>query len=92
MKKPTPEKLLKKHQQLNHTDTLKVKSHMQREKGGWVLHTLMVEGVDAPFKFKRKEKYKSLQGQRVNMTYYREIETVAGFELEIMKVVRIKVS
>ncbi|MCK5880580.1 MAG: hypothetical protein KAG18_01820 [Sinobacterium sp.] len=92
MKKTTPEKLLKKHQQLNHTDTLKISSHVQREKSDWVLHTLMVDGVDAPFKFKRKEKYKSLKGQRVNMTYYRDVDIVAGMEMEVMKVVRIKIS
>ena len=92
MKKTAPEKLLKKHQQLNHTDTLKISSHVQREKSDWVLHTLMVDGVDAPFKFKRKEKYKSLKGQRVNMTYYRDVDIVAGMEMEVMKVVRIKIS
>lgn len=92
MKMSYPEKLIKKHQQLNHTDTLKVCSHVQRKKDDWILHTLMVEGVAAPFKFKRKERYKSLKGQRVNMTYYRTSEIIAGMEIEFMKVVRIKIS
>ncbi len=92
MKKSNPEKLLKKHHKLNHTDTLKVISHVQREKDEWILHTLMVEGVDAPFKFKRKAHYKSLKGQRVNMTYYRDEDIVAGMAMEVMKVVRVKIS
>ena len=65
-------------------------SHVQREQGDWVLHTLMVEDCEAPFKFKRKGNYLSLKGARVNMTYYPTKETVAGIDFEIMKVVRIK--
>jgi hypothetical protein len=45
-----------------------------------------------PFKYKRKKLYQSLQGQRVNLTYYPETETIAGFSIEVMSVVRIKVS
>lgn len=92
MKPSSPEKLLKKHQQLNHTDTLKICSHVQRDQEEWVLHTLMVEGIEAPFKFKRKQNYKSLIGQRVNMTYYRDEESIAGLPMEVMRVVRIKIS
>lgn len=92
MIKSNPEKLIKKHDALTHTDLLKVVSHVQREKEDWFLNTLMIEGVSAPFKFKRKQQYKNLKGQRVNLTYYRGVEVVAGFELEIMNVVRIKVS
>ncbi len=69
---------------------MKVVSHVQREQGEWVLHTVMVEGCDVPFKFKRKENYQSLKGARVNMTYYPDYEVVAGINFEIMKVVRIK--
>lgn len=87
-----PDKLLKKHQQLIQTDHQKVSSHVQREKDGWILHTLMIEGCDVPFKFKRIQKYKSLKGQRVNLTYYAAVETVAGLEMDIFNVVRIKVS
>ncbi|MEJ1296944.1 MAG: hypothetical protein RPU63_05590 [Candidatus Sedimenticola sp. (ex Thyasira tokunagai)] len=35
---------------------------------------------------------RNLQGRRVNLTYYRSIESVAGIEMEVMKVVRIKVA
>jgi hypothetical protein len=45
-----------------------------------------------PFKYKRKKQYKNLQGQRVNITYYPHTETVAGFDIEIMNIVRIKVA
>ena len=89
MKSPV-EKLLHSHEKLIHSEGIKVASHTQREDGDWVLHTLMVEGCDVPFKFRRKKKYKSLKGAKVNMTYYPEIETIAGFEIEVMKVVRIK--
>lgn len=84
------DKLLKKHSELTHSEMLKVVSHVQRETGDWYLNTLMVEGQDVPFKFKRKKKYKSLEGACVNLTYYPELETVAGIDFEIMKVVRVK--
>jgi len=71
---------------------LKVTSHVQREKGEWIINTLMVEGCEAPFKYKRKRKYKSIKGQRVNLTYYPDTETVAGIEMEVMNVVRIKIA
>lgn len=84
--------LLGKHQQLTHSDMMKVESHVQRESAEWVLNTLMLEGIDVPFKYKRKKLYKNLQGQRVNLTYYSSIEIVIGIEVEVMNVVRIKVS
>lgn len=84
------EKLLAKHQKLIQSDGRKVKSHVQREDGDWIQHTLMLEGMEVPFKFKRKKKYQSLKGARVNLTYYPETENVAGMEFEIMKVVRLK--
>lgn len=82
--------LINKHAQLIHSEQMKVVSHVQRSSGDWLLNTLMLEGYDVPFKYKRKKHYKSLVGQRVNLTYYREVEKVAGFELEVMTVVRIK--
>jgi hypothetical protein len=85
-----PKKLVEKHASLTHTDLMKVLSHVQRHQGDWVLHTLMVEGCNVPFKYKRKSKYQTLKGARVNMTYYPTQETVAGIDLDIMKVVRIK--
>ncbi|WP_417763861.1 hypothetical protein [Shewanella sp.] len=87
-----PKKLVEKNQQLIHSEAMKVVSHTQREQGEWVLHSLIVAGCDAPFKFKRKQQYQNLTGARVNMTYYPVNEVVAGLSFEYMKVVRIKKS
>jgi hypothetical protein len=59
-------KLLKKHGQLNQLDNVKVESHVQRHKDDWVINTIMLEGYDVPFKYRRKTVYKSLKGARVN--------------------------
>ena len=85
-----PKKLIAKHASLTHSELMKVMSHVQRIQDDWILHTLMIEGCNVPFKFKRKSEYQSLKGARVNMTYYPAQETVAGIDLDIMKVVRIK--
>ncbi|WP_206484487.1 hypothetical protein [Thalassotalea sp. G2M2-11] len=85
-------KLTSKHQNLIHSEEKKVSSHVQREQGDWILNTLMIAGVDVPFKYKRKKLYQSLKGQRVNLTYYPDNEEVAGFTIDVMKVVRIKVA
>ena len=85
-----PKKLVEKNQNLTHSELLKVVSHVQRQQGDWVLHTVMLEGCDVPFKFKRKENYQSLNGARVNITYYPSEEVVAGMTFEVMNVVRIK--
>ncbi len=90
--KSNPEQLLKAHRELVHSDMVKVVSHVQRESGEWFLNTLMIEGCDAPFRYRRKERYKSLQGQRVNLTYYRDTESLAGMQMEVMKVVRVKIA
>ena len=87
-----PEKLVKKHQQLVHSDHLTVASHVQRNEGDWIVNTLMIEGCDAPFRYKRKKAYKNIKGQRVNLTYYPITETVAGLEFEVMNVVRIRIA
>lgn len=87
-----PDKLTKKHKELVHSDMLKVTSHVQRNKGDWIINTIMVEGCDAPFRYKRKRAYKNITGQRVNLTYYPDVETVAGLEFEVMNVVRIKIA
>jgi len=84
--------LLEQHQQLTHSEERKVVSHVQRESDDWVQHTLMLEGVDVPFKFKRKKRYKNLKGARVNLTYYPDTEVVADMEFEYMKVVRLRTS
>ena len=89
--KGEPEKLLTKHGKLIHSDDRKVTSHRQREQDdGWLINTIMIEGVDVPFRYKRQKKYKNLQGSRVNMTYYAATEKVAGMEMEVMKVVRLR--
>ena len=85
-------KLLEKHQQLVHSEMKKVVSHVQRVEDGWYLNTVMIEDCEAPFKYKRKQKYKNLKGARVNLTYYPTTKSVAGIEFEIMKVVRIKIA
>jgi hypothetical protein len=90
--KSEPEKLIKKHQKLVHSDMLKVISHKQRNEDDWIINTLMIEGCDAPFRYKRKKGYKNLKGQRVNLTYYPGVEVIAGIEFEVMNVVRIKIS
>ncbi len=91
-KKSAAKQLIDRHENLTHTENIKVVSHVQREFEEWFLNTLMLENIDVPFKYKRKKLYKSLQGQRVNITYYPENEKVAGFDIEIMKIVRIKVA
>lgn len=83
-------KLLKKHGQLNQLDNVKVDSHVQRGEDDWVINTIMLEGYDTPFKYKRQKVYKSLKGARVNLTFYPETESIAGMELEVMNVVRIR--
>jgi hypothetical protein len=88
--KSEPEKLLERHAPLVHSDQQKVVSHVQRQAGEWVINTLMIDGYDVPFRYKRKKMYKCLKGAPVNLTYYPATDTVAGIEMEIMNVVRIK--
>jgi len=88
--KSDSDKLITKHDQLNQSDNMKVVSHVQRDEDDWVRHTIMLEGIEVPFIFRRKKQYQSLKGARVNITYYRQMEDVAGIEFETMKVVRIK--
>lgn len=90
--KSEPEKLIKKHKDLVHSEMRKVTSHVQRAAGDWIINTLMIEGCEVPFKYKRKKKHKDIKGQRVNLTYYPDTETVAGIEMEVMNVVRIKIA
>ena len=52
----------------------------------------MIEGYEVPFRYKRKQKYNNISGQRVNLTYYAATEAVAGLDFEVMNVVRIKVA
>lgn len=84
------DKMLASHKQLVHSEFQKVSSHVQRQQDEWYLNTLMIEGHNVPFKYKRKQPYQSLKGARVNLTYYPTTESVAGMEIEVMKVVRLK--
>ena len=90
IKQSDPDKLIKKHQELTHSESVRVVSHVQRDKDEWVLNTVMIEDCEVPFKFKRKQQYQDLKGARVNITYYPTVEVVAGLDFEIMNVVRIK--
>lgn len=54
-------KLVKKHQQLTHSEMVKVVSHVQRDKDEWVLNTVMIEDCEVPFKYKRKKNIKVLK-------------------------------
>lgn len=90
--KPEPEKLVKKHKQLIHSVFLTVTSHVQRNESDWIVNTLMIDGCDVPFRYKRKKAYKNLKSQRVNLTYYPDTETVGGLEFEVMNVVRIRIA
>ncbi|MDT0594905.1 hypothetical protein [Glaciecola petra] len=90
MPKSPVDKLLTKHQNLIHSESMKVVSHVQRQQDDWYLHTLMLEGYEVAFKYKRKNPYKSLKGALVNLTYYPSSEEVAGMSFEYMKVVRLK--
>ena len=83
-------KLLDKHEQLNQLDMVKVVSHVQRDNDDWMLNTIMLEGYDVPFQYKRKTAYKSLAGGKVNLTFYPETKSIAGVDFEIMHVVRIR--
>lgn len=87
-----PKKLLKKSARLNHLDMQKVASHVQREKGEWIQNTIMLDGYNVPFKYQRKKHYQSLKGNRVNITFYAEVEDLAGLEFEVMRVVRVRVA
>lgn len=92
--KSEAKKLLKKHGDLTHSENMKVTSHVQRQEkdSEWIINTLMIEGYDVPFKYKRNKQYKNIKGARINLTYYPVTENVAGIEMEVMKVVRIKIA
>ena len=93
MKSPV-KKLLEKNRELIHSEMMKVESHVQRsEKNSeWIINTITLEGYDVPFRFRRKQEYRNLKGARVNVTYYPVTEKIAGFDMEVMNVVRIRKS
>ena len=86
------DKMLARHERLVHSEHKRVVSHTQRESGEWIINTVMLEDCSAPFRFKRKKPYRNLKGAYVNLTYYPDIETVGGIDLEVMNVVRIRIS
>lgn len=88
-----PKKLIDSHQKLTHSENRVVISHTQREQNEWFINSIMIEGCEVPFKYKRKKQYKQLiKGQRINLTYYPQVETIAGLKFETMKVVRVKIA
>ena len=92
MKNKAVDGLLKTHRKLVHSEYVRVVSHVQRDTKEWVINTILIEDCDVPFKYKRKKMYKNIKGQRVNLTYYPATESVAGIEMEVMNVVRIKIA
>lgn len=82
-------KQLAEHRALVHSSMKKVSSHVQRDTPEWVINTVMIEGCDTPFKYKRQKKYQNLQGTYVDLTYYPHTEVVAGISMEVMQVVKI---
>lgn len=90
MKNKAIDKLLERHPNLVHSEMMAVNSHVQRQDGEWFINTLMIDSVDVPFKYKRRKRYRCLAGARVNLTYYPDTEDVAGIEMEVMTVVRVR--
>jgi hypothetical protein len=85
-------KFLQENEQLTHSTMQKVESHVQRQKDNWILNTVLIEGCDVPFKYKRKKRYKSLKGAHVDIIYYPDTETIAGVKFDHMKVIKINIS
>lgn len=82
--------LLAQNPNLTHSDNRKVLTHVQRNEDDWIVNTLTIEGYDVPFIYRRKKPYQSLNGARVNLTYYPEVKQIAGIDFETMKVVRLR--
>ncbi|HEY7867107.1 MAG TPA: hypothetical protein VIC51_14035 [Psychromonas sp.] len=82
---------LQQHDPLVHGEFMHVASHVQRFNGECIINTLMMDGYDCPFKYGRKNKGRNLKGKQVDLSYYPSIEVIADFEMNIMKVVQIKV-
>ena len=72
--KSESEKLTKKHPNLTHSEMMKVTSHVQRESGQWIVNTIMVEGCEAPFRYKRKQLYKKKRSAcKFNLLSYNRV-------------------
>ncbi len=91
MKSPV-KNILEKNRELIHSEMMKIKTHVQMNDKEWIINTITLEGYDVPFRFNRKQEYRNLNGVRVNITYYPTVEKVAGFDMEVMNVVRIRKS
>ena len=85
-------KALIAEEKLIHSKMKKVVSHVQRQTEDWIQNTILIDGYEVPFKYKRKKMYKSLKGARVDLAYYPSSELLAGIEFEMMKVVKIAIS
>jgi len=83
---------LNDNEKLIHSTMKKVESHVQRPVGSWIHNTVLLEGHEVPFKYKRQKKYRSLKGARVDLIYYPSTEQVAGIDFEVMNVVKINIS
>lgn len=83
---------LAENEQLIHSRMQKVETHVQRQVGTWIYNTVLLEGHEVPFKYKRQKKYKSLKGARVDLIYYPSVELIANMKFEVMKVVKINIS
>ena len=83
-------KILAAHAELTHSEMRAVVSHVQRSIDGWIQNTLMLESCDVPFRYRRRQRYRNLQGARGDLTYSPATETVAGVDIEVMRVVRLR--
>lgn len=92
VKVKSTKKLLAEHDNLTHSTMQKVVSHVQRREGDWILNTVLIEGQEIPFKYKRRRKYKSLKGASVDIIYYPDVETIARMDFPYMKVIKISLS
>lgn len=86
----TSDDLLKKNQKLIHSSFQKVTSHVQRQEDEWITNTIMIEGCDTPFQYKRKKLYQNLKDTQVDITYYSTKKEIGGFEFETFNIVRIR--
>ena len=82
-------KLLLENEKLIHSRMQKVESHVQRQTSNWIQNTVLLTDCDVPFKYKRQKMYKTLKGARIDLIYYPDIEQIAGFDFEVMNVIKI---
>jgi len=87
---PDVKKQTKDDPQLIHLEGARVVSHRQLKKNDSVLNTLVLEGHDVPFQFRRKTAFRSLLGARVNLSYYPESRTAGDKTFKTMRIVKIR--